>query len=60
MKTKKQILKALDNAMVMCFDSFTWYDVIEGTDLTNEEKEWAKQNTGYMVRDYTKEREEVK
>jgi len=53
MKEKKEIIKVLNNAMTCCFDTITWMDLIDGTDLTSEEKEWAKENTGYTVKDYT-------
>jgi Zn ribbon nucleic-acid-binding protein len=45
----KKIIEEVNDALVEQFESYTLYDLIDDTNLSDEEKEWAKKNLDYRV-----------
>jgi len=46
---KEFILNRVGKALDCQFETYTWEDMLNDCDLTQEELEWAKENIGYKA-----------
>lgn len=47
---KQEILRQINKALEYQFETYSWFDMIKDIpDLTEEERKWASENTGYSA-----------
>lgn len=47
---KQEILRQVNKALEFQFETYSWFDMIKDIpDLTEEERKWASENTGYSA-----------
>jgi hypothetical protein len=49
MRDKEFILNEIGKALDWQFSNYSWWQMIDDTDLTKEEKEWAKEHISYKA-----------